>query len=130
MAINGEEVRTQCHTHIHIGKLIKGADIETKNFIVISRPDQIPDPKGLGLWIHPVGNKMHVHMGEQTGGNGTIQVTPLLEITKLPTAENSAIHLHPPDNVAIARVPLSAGPNASRWMDARSLCARRHPRRP
>lgn len=33
----------------------------------------------------------------------------LLEITKLPTAENSAIHLHSLDNVAIARVPLAAG---------------------
>jgi altronate hydrolase len=33
----------------------------------------------------------------------------LLEISKLPTAENSAIHLNPLDNVAIARVPLSPG---------------------
>jgi len=33
----------------------------------------------------------------------------LLEITKLPTAENSAIHLNSADNVAIARVPLSPG---------------------
>jgi altronate hydrolase len=33
----------------------------------------------------------------------------LLEIAKLPTAENSAIHLNALDNVAIARVPLSAG---------------------
>jgi altronate hydrolase len=33
----------------------------------------------------------------------------LLEIAKLPTAENSAICLHPADNVAIARVPLSPG---------------------
>src|SRR5579871_5224893 len=33
----------------------------------------------------------------------------LLEIAKLPTEENSAIHLNPLDNVAIARVPLSAG---------------------
>jgi len=33
----------------------------------------------------------------------------LLEIAKLPTAENSAIHLHPSDNVAVARVPLAAG---------------------
>src|SRR5450759_1495932 len=33
----------------------------------------------------------------------------LLEITKLPTAENAAIHLHSTDNVAIARVPLSPG---------------------
>ncbi len=33
----------------------------------------------------------------------------LLEIAKLPTAENSAIHLHPSDNIAVARVPLSPG---------------------
>jgi altronate hydrolase len=33
----------------------------------------------------------------------------LLDITKLPTAENSVIHLHPNDNVGIARVPLSPG---------------------
>ena len=33
----------------------------------------------------------------------------LLEITKLATAENAVIHLHPADNVAIARVALSPG---------------------
>jgi altronate hydrolase len=33
----------------------------------------------------------------------------LLEITSLPTAENSVIRLNPSDNVAIARVPLAAG---------------------
>jgi altronate hydrolase len=33
----------------------------------------------------------------------------LLDIAQLPTAENSALRLHPADNVAIARVPLSAG---------------------
>lgn len=33
----------------------------------------------------------------------------LLEIAKLPTAENAVIHLNPSDNVAIARVPLSPG---------------------
>ncbi len=37
----------------------------------------------------------------------------LLEITKLPTAENSAIQLHTSDNVAIARVPLAAGQRLS-----------------
>ena len=31
----------------------------------------------------------------------------LLEIAKLPTAENSAIHLHPSDNVAVARVAIA-----------------------
>ncbi|HYP15056.1 MAG TPA: altronate dehydratase family protein [Bryobacteraceae bacterium] len=33
----------------------------------------------------------------------------LLDIAKLPTAENSAIHLNESDNVAIARVPLAPG---------------------
>src|ERR1017187_4488619 len=33
----------------------------------------------------------------------------LLNIAKLPTAENSAIHLHPSDNVAIARVAIAPG---------------------
>ena len=33
----------------------------------------------------------------------------LLEIAKLPTAENAVIHLHPADNVAIARVALTPG---------------------
>src|SRR5215203_2422373 len=33
----------------------------------------------------------------------------LLQITKLPTAENSAIHLNPADNIAVARVALSPG---------------------
>src|SRR5580704_16735469 len=33
----------------------------------------------------------------------------LLEIAKLPTAENTVIHLHPTDNVAVARVPVAAG---------------------
>ena len=33
----------------------------------------------------------------------------LLDIAKLPTAENSAIQLNPSDDVAIARVPLSPG---------------------
>ncbi|HUO27884.1 MAG TPA: UxaA family hydrolase, partial [Bryobacteraceae bacterium] len=33
----------------------------------------------------------------------------LLEIAKLPTAQNSVIHLHATDNIAVARVPLAAG---------------------
>jgi diadenosine tetraphosphate (Ap4A) HIT family hydrolase len=64
IAYNGEKVRTQCHAHVHIGKLIKG--IETQNFIVISEPSEIPAPPGEGLWIHPAGKKIHVHLGEQT----------------------------------------------------------------
>ena len=37
----------------------------------------------------------------------------LLEIAKLPTAENSAIQLHPSDDVAIARVPIAPGTELS-----------------
>jgi altronate hydrolase len=37
----------------------------------------------------------------------------LLDIAKLPTAGNSAIRLHPADNVAVARVPIQAGTELS-----------------
>jgi len=33
----------------------------------------------------------------------------LLDIAKLPTAENSAVHLHPSDTIAVARVPIPEG---------------------
>jgi diadenosine tetraphosphate (Ap4A) HIT family hydrolase len=64
LAYNGIQTRTQCHAHIHIGKLLKG--IETGKFIVVAKPSQIPAPAGEGLWIHPVGSRLHVHLGEQT----------------------------------------------------------------
>ncbi len=63
LAYNGDLVRTQCHPHVHIGKLLKG--IETDNFIVVEKVSEIPVPDGDGLWIHPAGNKLHVHLGEQ-----------------------------------------------------------------
>jgi altronate hydrolase len=46
----------------------------------------------------------------------------LLEIAKLPTAENSVIHLHSTDNVAIARVPISPGTELK--VDGQALVAR------
>jgi CDP-diacylglycerol pyrophosphatase len=64
LAINGDESRTQCHIHIHIGKLLEG--IETRNILVVDGPAQIPVPKdGSGLWVHPDKGKLHVHLGEQ-----------------------------------------------------------------
>ena len=64
LAYNGDESRTQCHAHLHIGKLLEG--IETRNFIVVDGPSQIPVPRdGEGLWVHPSGGKLHVHLGEQ-----------------------------------------------------------------
>jgi hypothetical protein len=65
LAYNGDLVRTQCHLHIHMGKLIKG--IETAKVVVVDGPAEIPAPQdGTGLWIHAHGNRLHVHLGEQT----------------------------------------------------------------
>jgi hypothetical protein len=64
VAYNGAERRTQCHTHIHIGKLL--ADAENNEFTVVDGPAEIPAPvAGTGMWIHPVNGKLHVHAGEQ-----------------------------------------------------------------
>lgn len=64
LAYNGVKVRTQCHLHIHIGKLLKGVD--SGKAILVNRPEEIPVPKdGTGLWVHPVGNRLKVHVGEQ-----------------------------------------------------------------
>lgn len=64
VAYNGDTVRTQCHAHLHIGKLLRG--IENTKFIVVSRPSQIPAPPFEGIWVHGQGGKIHVHLGEQT----------------------------------------------------------------
>lgn len=64
VAYNGPKVRTQCHLHIHIGKLLKG--VEEGKPLTVSTVAQIPKPNGDGLWVHPVGRRLHVHTGEQT----------------------------------------------------------------
>jgi hypothetical protein len=63
IAYNGEEKRTQCHTHLHIGKLLPGQ--ENDHFVVAATTADIPAPQGTGLWVHPVAGKLHVHLGEQ-----------------------------------------------------------------
>jgi diadenosine tetraphosphate (Ap4A) HIT family hydrolase len=64
VAYNAPSVQTQCHVHVHIGKLIPG--VETSQFIVATKIEDIPVPaKGEGIWIHPQGNLFHVHTGEQ-----------------------------------------------------------------
>jgi hypothetical protein len=67
VAYNAEKLHTQCHVHIHIGKLIDG--VEWGEFKVIDGPEQIPLPGENGLWIHPVNGKLHVHLGEQVTEN-------------------------------------------------------------
>jgi diadenosine tetraphosphate (Ap4A) HIT family hydrolase len=64
VAYNSTTVQTQCHVHVHIGKLIQG--VETDQFITVTKVEDIPIPaKGEGIWIHPQGNLFHVHTGEQ-----------------------------------------------------------------
>lgn len=64
VAYNGVKVRTQCHLHIHIGKLLQGVD--SGKAIYVRRIEDIPVPKdGTGLWVHPVGNRLKVHLNEQ-----------------------------------------------------------------
>lgn len=65
IAYNGDERRTQCHTHLHIGKLLEGQ--ETDHFLVVDGAAGIPlpTPEGTGMWVHPVAGKLHVHLGEQ-----------------------------------------------------------------
>jgi hypothetical protein len=63
VAYNGDKVRTQCHAHIHVGKLLPG--VEFGNFVVVSSPAEIVVPPGEGVWVHPVDGKLHVHTGEQ-----------------------------------------------------------------
>jgi diadenosine tetraphosphate (Ap4A) HIT family hydrolase len=60
IAINGDANRTQCHTHMHIGKLLP--DVETDNFTVADDAASMPvPPDGGGMWVHPVNGKIHVH---------------------------------------------------------------------
>src|SRR5688500_5354053 len=60
IAYNGDEVRTQCHAHVHIGKYLRENEAAA-DFKVIDTPEQIPAPRGEGMWIHPHEGKLHVH---------------------------------------------------------------------
>ena len=63
IAYNGDEKRTQCHAHLHIGKLLDGN--ENDNAVTIGSVAEIPAPERTGLWMHPLGKQLHVHLGEQ-----------------------------------------------------------------
>jgi len=66
IALNSTEKRTQCHIHLHIGKLLPG--MENDHFLAVDGPAQIPVPKdGDGEWIHPVDGRIHVHTDEPAG---------------------------------------------------------------
>ncbi len=64
VAYNAPSVQTQCHVHLHYGKLIQG--VETDHFITVTKIEDIPIPaQGEGIWVHQQGNLFHVHGGEQ-----------------------------------------------------------------
>jgi hypothetical protein len=66
IALNSTESRTQCHIHLHIGRLLP--DAENDHFVVVDGAAQIPVPRdGEGVWIHPAGGRLHAHIEEPAG---------------------------------------------------------------
>jgi diadenosine tetraphosphate (Ap4A) HIT family hydrolase len=64
LAVNSSTVRTQCHFHIHIGKLIEGVDEFPGR--TVSGPEHFPVPEpGLGVWVHPIQGGYHVHVDRE-----------------------------------------------------------------
>jgi diadenosine tetraphosphate (Ap4A) HIT family hydrolase len=60
IACNSPEKRTQCHTHLHIGKLLP--DQENTTFTIVTRIEDIPAPGDNGILVHPVDGKLHCHL--------------------------------------------------------------------
>ena len=66
IALNSTEKRSQCHIHLHIGKLLP--DLADDHFLMVDSPADIPVPRdGDGVWIHPVDGRLHVHAGVPNG---------------------------------------------------------------
>lgn len=66
VALNSTQKRSQCHIHMHIGKLLP--DAEDANFVVVDKPEDFPVPQdGEGMWVHPAGARYHAHMNEPAG---------------------------------------------------------------
>jgi CDP-diacylglycerol pyrophosphatase len=66
IALNSTEKRSQCHLHLHIGKLLP--NLPDENFIVVDKPAEIPVPNdGDGIWIHTADGRLHVHAGVSNG---------------------------------------------------------------
>lgn len=78
LAVNGGGIRTQCHAHVHIGKLLERSANEdvllnAESVVVpgstprtVKTPAKIPTPQaGEALWIHPRGKRLHVHVEDR-----------------------------------------------------------------
>ncbi len=63
IAINSEARRSQCQLHAHIGKLLDTAD--RSGGTLVDRVEDIPVPgPDLGIWIHPEGTRLRVHLDQ------------------------------------------------------------------
>jgi hypothetical protein len=77
LAANGERSRTQCHAHVHIGKLLEEAAAEEEQYlfnlnaspapgkaaVAYAGPAELRIPTaGEGFWIHPVQGRLHLHI--------------------------------------------------------------------
>ena len=64
LAFNGDQSRTQCHLHVHMGKLRDDAELD--DGLLVNGPADIPVPHdGSGFWLHASGDKLHLHLGEE-----------------------------------------------------------------
>jgi diadenosine tetraphosphate (Ap4A) HIT family hydrolase len=65
LAVNSLERRTQCHMHIHIGKLAVG--VEDSRFVEVAAPADIPLPRAEdGILVHSAAGRLHVHYGDDS----------------------------------------------------------------
>ncbi len=64
LAVNSSTVRTQCHIHIHMGKLVEGVDEFPGRTVATVEEFPVPAP-GLGVWVHPVTGGYHVHVDRE-----------------------------------------------------------------
>lgn len=68
LAINSLERRSQCHAHIHMGRLRPdGVEESMPSVKVVDTPAHIPvESVADGLLVHPAGDKLHVHYGNDS----------------------------------------------------------------
>ena len=119
IAYNAPSVQTQCHVHLHIGKLIPGVETEP----VLHRDEDRRYPgasQRRRVLDSPAGQSVPRPHRRTSYRNGSRKVakkkgkqwvcskSPSFRRRKMPS-----IHLHPSDNIAIARVALSPGQTAA-----------------
>lgn len=63
-AMNGDQARTQCHGHVHVGQMLDNIEYSGGVFVDSAAAIPVP-PNGSGIWIHEFKKRLHVHVGEQ-----------------------------------------------------------------